>query len=66
MNTGISDAIFKVEVKQAHGGDFYADCGHASTKVFPTPRQAAAEGNRMAINLYGTTCRLLDINQFRG
>jgi len=66
MSTGISDAIFKVEVKQAHGGGFYADVGHASTRVVPTPRQAAMEGNIMAMNLYGTTCRLLDVNQFRG
>ena len=65
MNTGISDAIFKVEVKQAFGGGFYAEAGHAATKTVPTPREAAALGNKLAMDLYGTTCRLVDINQFR-
>jgi len=64
--TGISDSFCKVEVKPAFGGGFYADVGQASTGVFPTPLEAAREGNRLGQYIYGSTIRLIDLRQFGG
>ena len=66
IGTGTSDEVCMVQIHQHLNGGYYATFGHGVTNVFPTPRQAAVEGNRCAQNLYGTTCRLVDVNQFRG
>jgi hypothetical protein len=66
FGTGVSDEYCKVAVKPAPFGGFYADYGHFATRLFRTPREAANEGNRLGQQVYGTTIRLVDINQFRG
>lgn len=64
--TGASDEICRVVVKQAFGGRYYADVGHCSTQVYPSPRQAAEAGNKLGKTIYGSTVRLVDLRQFGG
>jgi hypothetical protein len=64
--TGMSDEICAVRIHQHLNGGYYATFGHGITNVFPTPRAAGIEGNRCAQNLYGSTVRLIDVNQLRG
>jgi len=65
FGTGVSDEFCKVEIKQAFGGGWFANYGHFSTPVFRTARECAEYANRAAQNMYGSTIRLIDLNQIR-
>jgi len=65
MSTGVSDEICQVKIKQAFAGGYYCDVGHCSTQVFASRRQAAEAGNRLGQHVYGSTCRLIDLNKIR-
>ena len=64
FGTGVSDSVLKVEVKRATFGGYYADVGAFQTKVYQSPRQAAEAGNALGRDVYGSTVRLIDTNQF--
>jgi hypothetical protein len=63
--TGMSDEICRVEVKPAFGGGFFATYGHFITPIYATAFEAAVEGNKLGQSMYGTTIKLINVNQFR-
>ena len=63
--TGMSDSICQVEVKQAFGGGLYANFGHLSTPIYATAYEAAVQGNKLGQSMYGSTIKVVDVNQYR-